>query len=370
MKRVDRLILGEMFSPWAFGVAIFTVLILAGSLLFEMTRYLSQGISPLVMGQLLALLMPGVLAKTFPMAVLLATLLAFGRLSGDSEIVALKAGGISVPRMMAPVAVFGFIVFLTAFFFNETLVPGASLRAMQIRVAIDDEIRGRSDRPTFYPIFEDGRLATMVVAQDFNIAQQTLRNATVVAMDEQSRPSFYLFTPEMRFTDEYQWRIKGPAKLIPVGSGITVTLTGDLFPPEVPSPDVTPETLIAQMLRDNDALSMRQIAAQIETLRENPKSRLSQVANLEFGFWNKVAVPLAALVFGLVGAPLGIRSHRAGTSTGFWMSVLIIFGYMLLANMMAIYAQGGQVPPFVASFLPIGVGLGAAIVLIRHRNRT
>ncbi|MCH8980291.1 MAG: LptF/LptG family permease, partial [Armatimonadetes bacterium] len=85
--------------------------------------------------------------------------------------------------------------------------------------------------------------------------------------------------------------------------------------------------------------------------------------------WNKLALPLAALVFGLVGAPLGIRNHRAGTATGFALSVVIIFGYMMLANAMSIMAQGGRMPAFIASFTPIVIGLVVAMVLIQRRNR-
>jgi len=123
MRHVDRLVIKELFGPWIFGVAIFSTLILAGSFLFELTRYIAQGANIMQVAQLAAMLTPGVVAKTFPMAVLLATLLAFGRLSGDSEIVALRAGGVSLPRIIAPVGVFGFLVSLLTVGFNELVVP-------------------------------------------------------------------------------------------------------------------------------------------------------------------------------------------------------------------------------------------------------
>ena len=81
------------------------------------------------------------------------------------------------------------------------------------------------------------------------------------------------------------------------------------------------------------------------------------------------ALPLAALVFGLLGAPLGIRNHRAGNATGFGLAIAIIFLYFLLTNVMAIAAQGGLVPSYVASFLPVLIGLVTAIVLVQRRNR-
>ena len=125
---------------------------------------------------------------------------------------------------------------------------------------------------------------------------------------------------------------------------------------------------IVQALKDLDALSMADMKKQIERQRALPDYDKKQVSNLEFGLWNKIALPLAALVFGLVGAPLGIRNHRAGTATGFALSVVIIFGYMMLSNAMSIMAQGGRIPAYMASFTPIVIGLAVAIVLIQRRN--
>jgi lipopolysaccharide export system permease protein len=357
----------ELLGPWAFGVAIFTVLIMAGSFLFELTRYLSEGVSPWVVLQLTALLLPGVAAKTFPMAVLLAALLAFGRLSSDSEIVALKAAGVSVARVMAPVGAFGLAVFLLAFFFTERVVPRATQQAVEVRKQIEAETDGRTSQPTSRPVYEHGRLRAFVVARDFNFVRRTLSGVTLVLYDKDETPTAFLSADEMRFTSEDDWRITGGATLVPANGGSVVRFQ-DAYPDGVARLRVKPEELLAQTLRDLDALPMATMAQQIAALKRDKEPDRAQIANLEFGYWNKLAVPLAALVFGLVGAPLGIRSHRVPASSGFWMAVVIIFGYLLLANVLSIAAQGGRFPAFVASFLPIALGLVVAAVLIKRRD--
>ncbi|MCW5938096.1 MAG: LptF/LptG family permease [Fimbriimonadaceae bacterium] len=367
MKRVDRLVLAELWGPWAFGVAIFTVLIMAGSFLFELTRYLSEGVSPGVVLQLTFLLLPGVAAKTFPMAVLLASLLAFGRLSSDSEIVALKAAGFSVARIMVPVGIFGLAVFLLAFLFTERVVPRATQQAVEVRKQIDLETDGRTSQPTSRPVYERGRLRAFVVARDFNFVRRTLSGVTMVLYDKDEKPTAFLSAEEMRFTSEDDWRIAGGATLVPADGGSIVRFA-NAYPEGVTPLRVKPEELLAQTLRDLDALPMEAMAQQIETLKRDSDPDRAQIANLEFGYWNKLAVPLAALVFGLVGAPLGIRSHRVPASSGFWLAVVIIFGYLLMANVLSIAAQGGRFPAFVASFLPIAIGLIVAAVLIKRRD--
>jgi lipopolysaccharide export system permease protein len=71
----------------------------------------------------------------------------------------------------------------------------------------------------------------------------------------------------------------------------------------------------------------------------------------------------------LLGAPLGIRNHRTGHATGFAVSIAIIFGYMMVANVMNTLNQGGRVPAWAASFAPATLGLVAAAYLVHRRNQ-
>ncbi len=369
MRRVDKLVLSELFGPWCFGVAIFTVLIMAGSFLFQLTRYLSEGADPVTILSLTIFLLPGVLVKTFSMAMLLASLLAFGRLSSDSEIVALKASGISIGRIMMPVAGLGLAVSLLAFAFGEFLVPQAAYQAVSLRSRIDKQLDGTRQQSTSYPLMRDGKLVGYLVARDFSIGRRTVFGATIVAYDENGNPSNFLHADELVYNDIDNWRIPGKATLYSAERGTKVEFTEGAWPTNIPKPNVSLDNIIAQTLRDLDAFSMSQMKEEIEQERKKPNPDRAQIANLEFGYWNKLTLPLAALVFGLVGAPLGIRSHRTGAATGFWLSVVIIFGYLLLTNVMSIMAQGGAVPSYVASFGPIVIGLVVGIYLIHNRNR-
>lgn len=369
MKCIDRLVVGELLGPWVFGVAIFTVLISAGQFLFQITSYLASGADVWQTTKLLAFLLPGVIAKTFSMSMLLGTLLAFGRLSGDSEIVAMRAGGISLWRIIAPVAVFGVIVSLLAFSFTELIVPGATFKALQIKLELENDAKDRKEQSTSRPIYKDGKIQMLLVARDFDIANRLLRGVQLTIYGKDGEVEMIVWSDKMQFENEQKWTMPEGGTVFVRKSGVELKFAGPALPTEVPNPEVTPDDLITQALKELDALSMRQMATQIEREKAKPGYSRKQVSNLEFGLWNKVALPLAALVFGLVGAPLGIRNHRAGTATGFALSVVIIFGYMMLANAMSIMAQGGRVPAYVASFTPIVIGLVVAIVLVHRRNR-
>jgi lipopolysaccharide export system permease protein len=379
MKKIDRLILGEIIGPWMFGVAIFTVLIMAGSFLFTFTRFLTLGIPIGMVIQLTILLLPGILAKTFSMAMLLGTLLSFGRLSGDSEIVALRAGGVSIIRIMAPVAAFGLFVSVLTHFFTDYVVPAASFQASAMRQKVESTIDSSQLKETSQPIHQDGKLKGYLIAENFNLADRTLSGVKIYSYDDTGATNSIFEVERLEFDDLEKWRAIGEGQMIFINPSEAdpeirrvsgkLTLFEGAWPEGVPRPTESPEDMSAPDQDDLDVFSSRDIKRILREKADDGTLTKAQQINLEFGYWNKFALPLAALIFGLVGAPLGIRSHRAGNATGFWLSVIIIFGYMLVTNTMSIAAQNGAIPAWLASFGPVAVGGIVAIELIRRKNR-
>ena len=102
---------------------------------------------------------------------------------------------------------------------------------------------------------------------------------------------------------------------------------------------------------------------------QDPTFEAGKYVNLQFWLYNKFALPLAAIVFGLLGAPLGIRNARTGTAAGFAIGVAIIFGYFMLVNILNNFAMGGAMPAWAASFAPLVIGLGFAVFIMWRRNQ-
>ena len=141
MKIIDRYVLRELAAPFLFGVGAFAAVFIGGSLLFKFTRLVAEQGMPLGKALLVFLYwLPGYVVLTFPMAALLAALLAFGRMSGDGETTAIRAGGVSLLRVMVPVMaaghllVFGFVEgIITALAFSYLAVSDPSLVAPAAR---------------------------------------------------------------------------------------------------------------------------------------------------------------------------------------------------------------------------------------------
>ncbi len=103
VKIIDRYIIKELIPPFLLGLLLFTFVLLLNRI-FKLTELIvTKGVPFTEVLRLVSYIMPSFLTLTIPMSLLLGALVAFGRLSTDSELVALKATGFSLYRLMAPV---------------------------------------------------------------------------------------------------------------------------------------------------------------------------------------------------------------------------------------------------------------------------
>ena len=122
---LDRWLLGELIGPLLFAVAAFTVVSLSLGVMFELVRKIVEsGLPVLIAIQVLLQRLPSFLVISFPMATLMATLLAYSRLSANSELTALRSVGVTATRMIAPAMVLAVLMTSLTFVFNDVVVPG------------------------------------------------------------------------------------------------------------------------------------------------------------------------------------------------------------------------------------------------------
>ena len=107
---------------------------------------------------------------------------------------------------------------------------------------------------------------------------------------------------------------------------------------------------------------VQELNAQINIM----KSQYVNTKKLETELYQRLTIPMASLIFTLVGVPLGMQPNRNSSSMGFVMSILIIFVYYSLMTMAGAIAQGGMVPPVLAVWIPNIIGIAAGGYLM-HR---
>ena len=119
---MDRWLVGELIGPLMFGIAAFTAVSLSVGVVFELVRRVAESGLPLLAAlQVLLLRLPGFLVLAFPMATLMATLLAYSNLTGKSELTALRSVGVSTRRMVVPALAVSLLMSLLTFMFNDLI---------------------------------------------------------------------------------------------------------------------------------------------------------------------------------------------------------------------------------------------------------
>jgi lipopolysaccharide export system permease protein len=152
---MDRWLVGELIGPLLFGIAAFTAVSLSVGVVFELVRRVAESGLPLLAAmQVLLLRLPGFLVLAFPMATLMATLLAYSRLSGSSELTALRSVGVSTRRMVLPALVLSLLMSLLTFLFNDLIVPQANQAATNtLEVALGKALTTEKGNNVLYSRF-------------------------------------------------------------------------------------------------------------------------------------------------------------------------------------------------------------------------
>ena len=143
MRIINRYILREILVPFGLGLAVFTLILLIARILKLVEMVVNRGVPLLEVLKLFSYILPAFLEVTVPMALLLAVIVAFGRLSSDSEIVALKTSGVSLYQLMRPVALFAVVVYLVALALSLYARPVGQFAAAQRAVRDRQDTRQR-----------------------------------------------------------------------------------------------------------------------------------------------------------------------------------------------------------------------------------
>jgi lipopolysaccharide export system permease protein len=145
--KLYRYVLREHAGPFVFALVVATLVLLLGQVFKMMELIVTKGVPGRYALELFVLYLPAVLAYDVPMALMVGTLMAFGRLSADSEVTAMKATGTSFLSLMVPGVVFACLFAVGMFFFNDLVLPEANHRFKNLLLDIQNKRPDVSLRP-------------------------------------------------------------------------------------------------------------------------------------------------------------------------------------------------------------------------------
>src|SRR5262245_13143593 len=136
MRIIDRYIVRQVLMPFGIGLVVFTFIFIIEALRRYVEPLVAKGVAPGVLATVLATLVPQALALSIPMALLLGLLVAFGRLSGDREFVAMQACGVSLRRLLIPVGFVSVLGWLATSYVMLVAVPASNQMFREVTFSV------------------------------------------------------------------------------------------------------------------------------------------------------------------------------------------------------------------------------------------
>ena len=428
MTILDRYILRKHAGPFVFSVTTISFIFVMRQLVELLKLFANRNVGVLTMAEMFLLALGWILALTFPMSALVATVMAFGRLSQDSELDAIQAGGVSFLRILLPVLVASVFLSLGLVYYNNHVLPETNhrlktlqmdIRKMRPTIAIregvfmddftgyrllvhevDDE-KNRIEDVTIYVI--DPREPTRTVhapwgellySDDGNELVIRLHDGEIHEVDPEDPSHYFLMefeTHDIIFGDlgtKLDRRGLGSARGDrELSAGAMREKIASLREEKGQQADSLSATTTASLadfrgevraiVDGADSVEVRpaELAARARVLMrkiQNAERRMDRkqrdINRYGVEVHKKYSFPAAAFVFILVGAPLGVAAKRGGVGVGAALS----FGFFLIHYLASIGGEKmgdrGMIPTWLGMWAINILLAGAGLLLVLRRD--
>lgn len=364
IRIMDRYIFREILAPFLLSMAALTLVLFLQRMFRLAELVVSKGTPVSEIVKIFAYIMPNFMVITIPMSFLVGTLTAFSRLSSDSEVTAMKASRISLYSMTRPVILFALVSFLITSTISLIVAPEAN---HALKIHLFNLVKSRAMvgiEPGVFSSTFDG----MVIYVD---KMESLDNMEgIFISDERSAKDPYAIVAR-----------KG--KLIADPQSLNVTLEmkqGSIQ--ALPRDDQSYPTMSFEsgnLYLDISNALIRQSSAEkeveeinsLELLRTLKRTAAADgsVINMENELHKRLSIPFACLIFGLIGAPLGIRKSRSGKSAGIAIALLVFLIYYIVLAIGMNLSKTGQLAPALAYWIPNLIMALLSIVFLFKKGR-
>ena len=361
--RIHRYIAREIAVPTLLGLLIFTFVLLMGRILKLVELVVNKGVPLGEILQLFAYLMPAFLVITLPLAFLLGVLLGFGRLSADNEVVALRASGIPIYGMLRPVLLLAVICSLIT---GWLTLYGEPAGQNAFRDQVFEIASSRANVGILPRVFNDEFDGLVLYAGEVDERQGQMRGVFISDERIGATPAVILASRGRVISDQEQ-RI------------LTLRLENGTIHRRPVDKKADTYQVIGFTTYDINLNMGQQLtdgSGRQKKLREFPlpelwsKLQSAQTAQerrlLSVELHKRFALPLAPLVFALVGVPLGIRSQRSGKGGGFATALAIFMAYYICATFAETLALESAFPIVATLWAPNLLFLSAGLLLLRQ----
>jgi lipopolysaccharide export system permease protein len=344
LPAVGRHLVREFLTAFLLTLAAFVAIYLIAEFFDRLDSFLRHDARLGAIVRYFLFKIPLVVAMVTPAAVLVGGLVGLGLLARQNEFVALRACGVSIWQIAAPLIGVAALIGLATFFWSETVVPYSAQRWHTIQ---NQEIRKRGPAKVFTgrDVWFHGRAGFYNIDR-VSVRRKALYGLAVYQLGRDFRP-LRVVEVDVAAWDGARWNFVGTRTREFAAEGVAVR-------PDLPSGFALPETLedFAVVSIEPDALSYGMLRRQIKDLRRKGVDASESWVDLHM----KIATPAAAVMMMLFAIPLAaagsrVTSFAASVGLGF----AIGFAYFVVAAFARALGQSGALPPALAAWAANGL---------------
>jgi LPS export ABC transporter permease LptF/LPS export ABC transporter permease LptG len=366
MRILTRYILKEVVAHALIGAALFTFVLFTRDL-GRILELVVRNSAPLPsIAEIFFFTIPVALTYTIPMGVLVGILIGLSRLAADSEVTAMRASGIGIWTFLRIVSIFVIAAWLLALANSIYLAP----KSMADLGKLQDKLKASQASFEIQPrVFYEGFPKVVLYVQDVKAASSAAiwKGVFLADLSDASSPRITLARQGILVS-------QGPDTL---DLHLTDGSTHEADPKDsdqyqistFATTDIPLQVPVAQNTPEREPESVGQISfSQLSNLAHTAAPAMRRWAGIEYH--RRLALPTACIVLALVGIPLGLSSKRGGKSTGFVLTILLVFLYYSLSLIGVSLARQGRLTPAAGAWLADAVFLmGGAVLLWRSERR-
>ena len=371
---LDRWILFELLPPLFFSIAAFTVVSLSVGVIFDLIRKIVEiGLPFSIAVQILFLKLPSFIVISFPMAMLLSTLLAYGSLNENSEIKALKSIGISIYRIILPGLLLSFFMSYMTFIFNNNIVPIANKNAEIVLAnslgksfaneeGEDIIFSKKGEIVDPYSNFKKKGVTHLFYARKFFKGQ--MFDVTVIDFSKLGFTQMLKAKKGVWNIDKNNWEFfEGDIlTLIPDGSNSRTKFLSFLYPLGAEL------TNIAQLPKDANDMNLGEANTAVKLYQSS--GNIKEARRMKVRIQEKFTLPIACSVFALIGCSFGVMQKQGGgRSQSFGLSIILILIYYILSFIFSSLGVKGIMNPFFAAWTPVFLSMLGGGFLLKQASK-
>ena len=362
---LDEYVVREFLNTFFLVLAAFVMLMLVFTF-FELVGDILRNHIPLsTVGAYLINLTPSMLYQIAPLAVLIAVLVTFGVLNRNSELIAMKATGISLYRLVIPIVSIAAVLALSLFLFDEFYLPQANRKQEALR----NQIKGRPTQTYLHPeqkwMFGQkplpGEPGRIFYYEFFDPDRNEFANLSVFEFD----PATFQLTRRI-FAKRVVWSRDSVGWVFENGwvrdvEGANVRDYRTFLETSFPELRATPDYFKKEDLQSQE-MNFGQLDRYIHDLQQSG----FDTKRLSVALWHKLSYPLIAVVMAVLAIPFALSMGRRGSITGVAVAIAVALAYMVIDNLFGAMGYVNYLPAYMAAWsADVLFGLAGGYLLLK-----